>query len=33
MIYQTDTVRLSASTLEQLFEDTNYNLDDIRKKN
>ena len=26
-----DTVRLSASTLEQLFEDENYNLKDIRK--
>ena len=26
-----DTVRLSASTLEQLFKDTNYNLKDIRK--
>ena len=28
----TDTVRLSASTIEQLFKDTNYNLDDVRKK-
>ena len=27
-----NTVRLSASTLEQLFKDTNYNLKDIRKK-
>jgi Bax protein len=27
-----DTVRLSASTIEQLFKDTNYNLDDVRKK-
>tara|TARA_B100000965_G_scaffold113925_1_gene94049 strand:- start:7371 stop:8501 length:1131 start_codon:yes stop_codon:yes gene_type:complete len=26
-----DTVRLSAATLEQLFEETNYNLKDIRK--
>ena len=29
----TDTVRLSASTIKQLFKDTNYNLDDVRKKN
>jgi len=28
----TDTVRLSASTIEQLFKDTNYNLEDVRKK-
>jgi Bax protein len=28
----TDTVRLSASTIKQLFKDTNYNLDDVRKK-
>ena len=28
----TDTVRLSASTIEQLFKDTKYNLDDVRKK-
>ncbi len=28
---ETDSVRLSASTIEQLFKDTNYNLDDIRK--
>ena len=28
----TDTVRLSATTIEQLFEDTNYNLNDVRKK-
>ena len=27
----TDSVRLSASTISQLFEDTNYNLDDVRK--
>ena len=27
----TDTVRLSASTIKQLFEDTNYSLDDVRK--
>lgn len=27
-----DTVRLSASTIEQLFKDTNYSLDDVRKK-
>ena len=27
-----DTVRLSASTIKQLFEDTNYNLNDVRKK-
>ena len=27
----TDTVRLNASTIEQLFKDTNYNLKDIRK--
>ena len=27
----TDTVRLNASTIEQLFKDTNYNLDDVRK--
>ena len=27
-----DTVRLSASTIEQLFKDTNYNLDDVREK-
>ena len=27
-----DYVRLSASTLEQLFKDTNYNLKDVRKK-
>ena len=27
----TDTVRLSATTLEQLFKDTNYNLKDIRE--
>jgi len=26
-----DTVRLSASTIEQLFQDTGYNLDDVRK--
>jgi Bax protein len=28
---ETDTVRLDASTIEQLYEDTNYKLDDIRK--
>ena len=28
---ETDTVRLSASTIQQLFKDTNYNLEDIRK--
>ena len=28
----TDTVRLSASTIKQLFKETNYNLDDVRKK-
>jgi len=27
----TDTVRLSASTIDQLFKETNYNLDDVRK--
>ena len=27
----TDTVRLNATTIEQLFKDTNYNLKDIRK--
>ena len=27
----TDTVRLSASTIRQLFDDTNYNLQDVRK--
>ena len=27
----TDTVRLSASTVEQLFKETNYNLDQVRK--
>ena len=27
----TDTVRLSASTIEELFQSTNYNLDDVRK--
>ena len=29
---ETDTVRLSASTIKQLFEDTDYNLKDVRKK-
>tara|TARA_B100000965_G_C19570002_1_gene748647 strand:- start:690 stop:1769 length:1080 start_codon:yes stop_codon:yes gene_type:complete len=29
---ETDTVRLNASTINQLFEDTNYKLDDVRKK-
>ena len=28
---ETDTVRLSASTIQQLFKDTDYNLNDIRK--
>ena len=27
-----DTVRLSASTIDQLFKDTNYNLKDVRKQ-
>ena len=29
---ETDTVRLNASTINQLFEDTNYKLEDVRKK-
>tara|TARA_B100001175_G_scaffold128406_1_gene109243 strand:- start:2166 stop:3236 length:1071 start_codon:yes stop_codon:yes gene_type:complete len=29
---ESDTVRLSASTIKQLFEDTDYNLNDVRKK-
>jgi Bax protein len=29
---EADTVRLSASTIKQLFEDTDYNLKDVRKK-
>ena len=29
---ESDTVRLSASTIKQLFEDTDYNLVDVRKK-
>ena len=29
---ETDSVRLSASTIKQLFEDTGYDLDDVRKK-
>ena len=29
---ETDSVRLSASTIKQLFEDTGYNLKDVRKK-
>ena len=29
---ETDTVRLDASTIKQLFEDTKYKLDDVRKK-
>ncbi len=29
---ETDTVRLDASTIKQLFEDTNYTLEDVRKK-
>ena len=28
---ETDTVRLNASTIKQLFEDTDYKLDDVRK--
>ena len=28
---ETDTVRLDASTIKQLFEDANYKLDDVRK--
>ena len=30
---ESDTVRLSASTIKQLFEDTDYSLSDVRKKN
>ena len=30
---ETDTVRLNASTIKQLFEDTNYSLKDVREKN
>ncbi len=29
---ETDTVRLNASTIKQLFEDTNYTLNDVREK-
>tara|TARA_B100000989_G_scaffold55999_2_gene37781 strand:- start:8806 stop:9882 length:1077 start_codon:yes stop_codon:yes gene_type:complete len=29
---ETDTVRLNAATIKQLFEDTNYKLDDVREK-
>ena len=29
---ESDTVRLNASTIKQLFEDTNYKLEDVRKK-
>ncbi len=29
---ETDTIRLDASTIKQLFEDTDYKLDDVRKK-
>ena len=29
---ENDSVRLSASTIKQLFEDTGYNLNDVRKK-
>ena len=29
---ETDSVRLSASTIKQLFEDTGYDLNDVRKK-
>ena len=28
----TSAIRLNATTIEQLFKDTNYNLDDVRKK-
>ena len=28
---ETDSVRLSAATIKQLFEDTNYSLKDVRK--
>ena len=31
MILESDSVRLSASTIKQLFEDTDYNLKDVRK--
>ena len=30
MIKETDAVRLDASTIKQLYEDTDYKLDDIR---
>ena len=30
---ETDTVRLNASTIKQLFEDTDYKLEDVREKN
>ena len=30
---ESDSVRLSASTIKQLFKDTDYNLKDVRKKN
>ena len=29
---ENDSVRLNASTIKQLFEDTGYNLNDVRKK-
>ena len=29
---ETDTVRLNATTIKQLFEDTNYTLSDVREK-
>ena len=29
---ESDTVRLSAATIKQLFKDTDYNLNDVRKK-
>ena len=29
---ETDTVRLNASTIKQLFDDTNYTLQDVREK-
>ena len=30
---ETDTIRLDASTIKQLFDDTNYRLKDVREKN
>ena len=29
---ETDTIRLNASTIKQLFEDTNYSLKDVETK-